>query len=126
MIARRIADAIREQNWFTFIIEILIVVIGIFLGLHVSEWNEERQAREEEKRLVSQLQIELDAAIEGKETWVQSTETWWRTLVSAVEIVQSAGPEMTLNTEQCQSIRAYYLIVRTRSRFAPADFGATD
>ncbi len=126
MIIRRVADAIREQNWFTVIIEVLIVVIGIFLGLQVSEWNEERQAREEEKRLVSQLQIELDAATEAKETWVQSTETWWRTLVSAVEIVQSAGPEMTLNTKQCQSIWAYYLIVRTRSRFAPAHAGATD
>ncbi len=40
MILRRMADAIREQNWFTVFIETLIVVIGIFLGFQMTEWNE--------------------------------------------------------------------------------------
>jgi len=60
MILRRIADAIREQNWFTVIIEILIVVIGIFLGLQVTEWGQERQNREREREYLQRVAQDLD------------------------------------------------------------------
>jgi len=33
----------REQNWFTVVLEILSVVIGIFIGLQVDDWNERRK-----------------------------------------------------------------------------------
>jgi len=42
MILRKLADAIRQQNWFTVVLEILIVVIGILIGLQVDGWNERR------------------------------------------------------------------------------------
>lgn len=59
MIIRKLADAIREQNWFTVIIEILIVVIGIFLGLQVTEWNEDRKAKNTERLILAQLKEEF-------------------------------------------------------------------
>lgn len=45
MILQRLASAIRHQNWSQIITEILIVVIGIFLGLQVTDWNEERKTQ---------------------------------------------------------------------------------
>lgn len=36
MILRRLADAIRRQVWFTVLVETGIVVMGVFLGLQVS------------------------------------------------------------------------------------------
>jgi hypothetical protein len=42
MILRKLSDAIRQQNWFTVILEISIVVVGIFIGLQVDEWNQNR------------------------------------------------------------------------------------
>jgi len=60
VIIRRMADAIRAQNWFTVIIEIFIVVIGIFLGLQVTEWNKSRLEGQQSKlftqRLIADLQ----------------------------------------------------------------------
>lgn len=47
MIIRRMASAIRRQDWFQVIVEILIVVIGIFIGLQVTEWNEQRKDRQQ-------------------------------------------------------------------------------
>lgn len=64
MILRRIADALREQNWFTVIIEIFIVVIGIFLGLQVTEWNENRKDRTLEQTYLVRLLADVDASIE--------------------------------------------------------------
>ena len=40
MILRRLADAIREQNWLTVVLEVLIVVVGILIGLHrITSYN---------------------------------------------------------------------------------------
>jgi len=43
MIHRRIADAFRRQDWFTVLVETLIVVLGVFFGLQVSNWNQDRE-----------------------------------------------------------------------------------
>ena len=42
MILRRLAESIRKQEWFTVVLEVLIVVVGIFIGLQVDEWNRAR------------------------------------------------------------------------------------
>jgi len=59
MILRRMADAFRTQNWFTVIIEILVVVIGIFLGLQVQEAYSERNERKEETAYLQRLHSEV-------------------------------------------------------------------
>ena len=46
MILRTLADALREQNWFTVALEVLIVVVGIFIGLQVDDWNSARIDRQ--------------------------------------------------------------------------------
>ena len=43
MILRRLTNAFRKQDWFTVFIETLIVVLGVFIGLQVNNWNESRQ-----------------------------------------------------------------------------------
>ena len=40
MILRKLANAVTDQNWFTVVLEILIVVIGIFIGLQVDDWHQ--------------------------------------------------------------------------------------
>ncbi|MCB9961816.1 MAG: hypothetical protein R3B98_08330 [Hyphomonas sp.] len=59
MILRRITSAFRRQDWFTVFIETLIVVLGVFLGLQVNNWNAARQrhaaAQQYEQRLLEDL-----------------------------------------------------------------------
>jgi len=45
MILRRLANALRRQDWFAALIELLIVVVGIFIGLQVDDWNQQRIER---------------------------------------------------------------------------------
>jgi hypothetical protein len=42
MILRRITEHVKAQNWFAVGIDFLIVVVGVFVGLQVSNWNEAR------------------------------------------------------------------------------------
>lgn len=42
----RVAAHIREQNWTAIGIDFLIVVLGVFVGIQVANWNEARVERE--------------------------------------------------------------------------------
>jgi hypothetical protein len=56
MILRRVTKHVREQNWFAVGIDFLIVVVGVFIGIQVANWNEERSNRALERILVESLQ----------------------------------------------------------------------
>jgi len=43
MILRRLADALRRQDWSSVILEVLVVVLGVFIGIQVANWNDARQ-----------------------------------------------------------------------------------
>lgn len=46
MILRRLAAALRRQDWSTVLVEIMIVVLGVFIGLQVQQWADaKRQVR---------------------------------------------------------------------------------
>lgn len=45
MILNRIATSIKNQDWFVVFVELLIVVVGIYIGLQVDGWNKEREAK---------------------------------------------------------------------------------
>lgn len=61
MILRRLADAISQQNWFTVVLEILIVVVGIFIGLQVDDWNQTRQDKAIERVYLQELLEDYEA-----------------------------------------------------------------
>ena len=63
MILSKFAKAIREQNWFTVVLEIAIVVVGIFLGLQVDSLNEERKDRALEQQYLERLHADAIAAV---------------------------------------------------------------
>jgi hypothetical protein len=42
MLLRRVIEHVREQNWLAVFIDFLIVVVGVFIGIQVANWNEER------------------------------------------------------------------------------------
>jgi len=59
MILRRLAAAIRRQDWFTVLVETMIVVLGVFIGLQVNNWNEARLQRSAERAFLAQLRGEI-------------------------------------------------------------------
>lgn len=64
MILRRVIEHFRKQEWTAIFLDFVIVVVGVFVGLQVSNWNAERQraARAEEVRgrLVDNIRSDMD------------------------------------------------------------------
>ena len=59
MFLRRLADGMQTHNWFNVAIELLVLVVGIFLGLRVDDWNQKRLDRNDEQIFLNRLHEEL-------------------------------------------------------------------
>jgi hypothetical protein len=72
---RQLARQLRHHDWLGFTIEVVIVVVGVFIGLQVDNWNEERQAaargREYLQRLAADLADEAVATGRVADFWGQ-------------------------------------------------------
>ncbi len=42
MILHRLSQLLKEQNWMAIGIEFVLLVVGVFLGIQVANWNEAR------------------------------------------------------------------------------------
>ena len=65
MILRRLAEALRRQDWVTVTIEFFIVVVGIFVGLQVDGWNQARNNRALEQEYLDRLLADTEWNIEN-------------------------------------------------------------
>jgi hypothetical protein len=59
MIFKRAIAKLRAQDWTAISIELAIVILGVFIGTWVANWNQQRQARSQAGQMLLQLQPEL-------------------------------------------------------------------
>ena len=59
MILRRIAEHVKAQNWFAVGFDFLIVVVGVFLGIQLGNWNDERAREQTEQLYIERLRDDL-------------------------------------------------------------------
>lgn len=59
MILRRITKHVRDQNWFAIGLDFFIVVIGVFIGIQVSNWNAGLNQQEKTNGYLERLETDL-------------------------------------------------------------------
>lgn len=65
MILQKLSEAIRKHDWNSVSIEFLIVVVGIFVGLQVDDWNQIRKDRALEQEYLIRLQADMQWNIDN-------------------------------------------------------------
>ena len=77
MLLRRITKHVKDQNWFAVLIDLAIVVLGVFIGIQVANWNEARQdqilASEYLKRLHADMELSITATERTKKFIADNT-----------------------------------------------------
>jgi hypothetical protein len=76
MILRRIAHHVKQQQWTAVLIELVILILGVFLGFQVSDWAKERANRSAEARHLEEIAEDLRAdrtTLLGRANLVRST-----------------------------------------------------
>ncbi len=59
MILRRFAQALKEQNWTSIAIEFVLLVLGVFLGIQVANWNDDRQQAARQAHYLERLRVDF-------------------------------------------------------------------
>lgn len=60
MILSRLSTALRTQNWMLLILELLIVIGGVFIGIQAANWNSDRHERGLEREYLSRILDDLN------------------------------------------------------------------
>ncbi len=99
MILRRITEHVKAQNWFAVGLDFLIVVLGVFLGLQVNNWNEARAASRQEVVLIAQLADDLRSMRDSfvfADAISQRTHDGWVAIFRALESCRpiAADPQL--------------------------------
>ncbi|NNF57053.1 MAG: hypothetical protein HKN04_02325, partial [Rhodothermaceae bacterium] len=74
----RLSAAVREQNWFAVVLEVVIVVLGVVIGFQITAWGQNRANREQEQVYLHQLVVDLretEQEIAEASAWLLPRET---------------------------------------------------
>jgi len=82
VLLRRVIEHVKAQNWTAVALDFVIVVVGVFIGIQVSNWNDARGRAETERALLT----ELRAALADDARAVGATLAHYR------EVDERAGP----------------------------------
>lgn len=89
---QRFSKALRERDWAGVLIETLIVVIGVFLGIEASNWNQARQDRQEERRYYAQIVVDLRRDLQSLERAEQRSLRYDRAAENVLTAIRSDIP----------------------------------
>jgi len=87
MLFRRISDHVLAQNWTAIVIDFVIVVVGVFIGIQVSNWNEDRQNASRTQSYYSRLIDDLDSerrALAARLEYLAVTETYGQSALTVL------------------------------------------
>lgn len=80
MLLRSISSHVRAENWFAVFLDLVVVVVGLFIGLQVDTWWEDRKEARFESEYLLEIQedfelnkLELKALTKRLEGIIQST-----------------------------------------------------
>jgi hypothetical protein len=65
MLLRSLTLHVKNQNWFAVLIDFLIVVVGVFIGIQVANWNEAQTFNDRETQLLIELKSEIKMGIDA-------------------------------------------------------------
>ena len=91
MIFRRIKSHVEKENWFAVAIDFFIVVVGVFIGIQVANWNEARAEAERSADLKLRL-------IQDFRTIEETANRHIDAIISWQTISQTIGNEILTGT----------------------------
>lgn len=65
MILNSVTKHVKEQNWFAVFVDFLIVVVGVFIGIQVANWNESQALNDKEAKLLIELKREIKMGVDA-------------------------------------------------------------
>jgi len=112
MILRSVSKHVRDQNWFAVGLDFIIVVVGVFIGIQVANWNDWRLERIEEQTILARLQVEVKELIDVQRDELEGYRLIATHSLSAQPVLFGQAPPRTLSVNECMSIVSSHILRR--------------
>ncbi|MDH4106845.1 MAG: hypothetical protein OEW35_00875 [Gammaproteobacteria bacterium] len=90
----------------------MIVVVGVFMGLQVQDWNEARKERIEERELLSRLYEETLELLQAQREELTGLRERANILMSVNPVLFSQEPPRAITGEECANIASSHVFRR--------------
>jgi hypothetical protein len=105
MILRRIIAHLRKQEWTAIGIDFVIVVIGVFVGIQVANWNEVRLEAQRERGYLVALHSDFRAVVAELEHDIARYDDIANSMTFLLEQSRMAEPDASLDTLNAAAAR---------------------
>ena len=119
MILKRVVEQLKQQQWTAVVIELTIVVLGVFIGLQVNNWNDARRDRMREQAYLEGIVVDLDESIVSLNKSIALTRK--RMILDELLIKAASDPDVV----RADPGRFIYAITRGGYSFSPTIRGYT-
>ena len=115
MILRRVIAHVRKQEWTAISIDLVIVVVGVFIGIQVSNWNTERETNQKAVVFTERLKNDLRMEAWGYEYLIVYHK---EVLVHLERVIAAMDGDRPLSDEQfvISAYRASQYLTNDRQR----------
>jgi len=98
MLLRRLMAHVRGANWFAVALDLLVVVVGLFIGLQIDTWWEGHKEAQLESVYLMELQEDFDANRSSLEEQIRRSEKVINNMITLH--AQSLLPEPSLSVPE--------------------------
>ena len=103
MILRRITEHVKAQNWTAVALDFVIVVVGVFMGIQVANWDAARQGRVLGQEYIVRLHDEVELAEARHNSILRELNFSVQYLQEAIDVVTGSDAEPSLSQNQCDA-----------------------
>ena len=101
MILRRVIAHVKAQNWFAVAIDFVIVVLGVFIGIQVANWNAARQQRADERLFIQRLHDDVVEAETKSARLRERRFGYSKGIIEGMAIIFGERERKSLSDEEC-------------------------
>jgi hypothetical protein len=106
MLLRRITEHFRTQNWAAVLLDLIVVIVGVFIAFQVESWYEHRRLVSDEQQYLQSLAQDFELAHENI-SWV----------IARLEAAQAASQELlSLEPDDPVTSDEFYRLVADSQR----------
>lgn len=89
---RRMSQALRRLDWTAISVEFVLLVLGVFLGIQVANWNAERETRQQSELFTARLKGDLHRESRRRDFQVRYYEEVRTTAEAAAAALDGSKP----------------------------------
>ena len=103
-IRQRLHKQLKDRDWFAVSVELVVLVVGVFLGIQVSNWNDARKDRADEAEFLRQLHVDILLAEDLSSRIGDYRQARRAGVFSAMDVLFGDSERKTLTKEECQAL----------------------